>query len=270
VCALSFIPRLKERHAAIESGEDDVPAPTLTLKKVFQYVHKTNSTLVQHSPDVGFQLWLLGAVAADRLGPEMEAISYEFFTQSLVCFEEEISDSNRQFTAIHAFAASLSTVVNLEEENRATLSQKVIQHAAKLLKKPLQVRAISCCAQVYWCGEVFSDEKKVVECLQKCLKILDNIKESDPKTVGLWVEMLDRYVFFAQKGVDIASKVSVLSEACVANIEYADGCKDDSAALNAAKQAKVHLKETAKYIRFLQNNPETAAAFEEVRLPDGY
>lgn len=48
-------------------------------------------------------MWLLAALAADNASVMVggyEAICHEFLSQALVCFEEEISESKRQFAAL--------------------------------------------------------------------------------------------------------------------------------------------------------------------------
>lgn len=48
-------------------------------------------------------MWLMAAMAADNASVMVggyEAICHEFLSQALVCFEEEITESKRQFAAL--------------------------------------------------------------------------------------------------------------------------------------------------------------------------
>merc|ERR1719326_2105333 len=177
--ALGLISKLRkaERKRA-ELGEDAPPAPAVTVKKVFQFVHKTTTVLVSVCPEIALQLWLAAAVVADQVDSEkpgdFEGICYEFLTQGLICFEEEISESSKQYQGIFQLVGTLTNISCLDEENFDTISQKIVQHSARLLKKPMQCRAIAACSQLFWCS-ARSDGKKVLECLQKCLKITDNL-----------------------------------------------------------------------------------------------
>merc|ERR1719352_1051132 len=97
----------------------------------------------------------------------------------------------------------------------------------------MQCRAISSCAEMFGCKQK-TESKRVLECLQKCLKITDAVNQSDPKECGLWVEMLDRYVFFIESGCEeIALKfVDSLLNLCNEHISFAenaDGAKEQSA-----------------------------------------
>lgn len=52
---------------------------------------------------MALRLWLVAAMAADNANVAVggyEAICHEFISQALVCFEEEITESKRQFAAL--------------------------------------------------------------------------------------------------------------------------------------------------------------------------
>merc|ERR1719291_964478 len=144
--AMALLPKIRERDRRAKEGEEIAP-PAIGQKKVFQFMHKTNTALVSAHPDVALRMWLIGSVAADqadRMAPgSYEPICYEFLTQGLICFEEEISDTVRQYQCIYTLVGTLMQLTCLEAENFDTLSAKITQHAARLLKKPLQCRAVS-------------------------------------------------------------------------------------------------------------------------------
>ncbi len=80
-------------------------------------------------------------------------------------------------------------------EDYEALVTKVAQYANKLLKKPDQCRMVSLCAHLFWPQlkaasgpERFSDSDRVLECMQRALKIAAACDHN------LFVEILDRYV----------------------------------------------------------------------------
>ncbi|CAE8580979.1 unnamed protein product [Polarella glacialis] len=174
--ALGLLPKIQAREKRrAQDGDEAVPPPAVSLKKVFQFLHKTNTALMQASPEISLQLWLVASAAADhaerasgRQGA-FEPICYEFLTQALVVFEEEISDSSKQYEGIHAMVGTLSSISGLDPDNFDNVSQKITRHAARLLKKPMQCRAIAACSQLFWCT-ARRDAKRVRECLERCLK----------------------------------------------------------------------------------------------------
>merc|ERR1719203_2079031 len=195
-----------------------------------------------------------------------EPICFEFLTQALMAFEEEVTETNKQYHAVFNFVGTLTKLQGMEAENFDTISQKVTQHAARLLKKPLQCRAVAACSHLFWC-DARRDGKRVLECLQKCLKIVDAVVTADPKQVGLWVEMLDKYIYYYEVLVEEVEikYINGLLNLCEEHISYAE---KDSHAEEDGKRAKAHLKETAKYLRSLKNNknPEISSRFADLEL----
>lgn len=92
-----------------------------------------------------------------------------------------------------------------------TLITKCALHGAKLLKKPDQCRAVYACSHLWWgtmiagqqedgeeVAQPYHDGKRVLECLQKALKIADSCMDS-VTNVELFVEILNRYIYYFEK-----------------------------------------------------------------------
>lgn len=244
----------------------------VSVKKVFQFMHKTNTALVQSSPDSALILWLAAAAIADQCergsGSQgaYEAICYEFLTQALIVFEDELSDSAKQYSGVFKLVGSLTQITCLEAENFDNIGTKITQHAARLLKKPLQCRAVSACSHLFWC-DARRDGKRVLECLQKCLKIADNVVTSDSKQVGLWVEMLDKYAYYYEHECEEVTVkfVQSLINLCFEHISFAE---NDAQSAGEGRQARAHLQASLAYLRGLKGSskPEIAERFAELAL----
>merc|ERR1712176_939406 len=154
----------------------------------------------------------------------------------------------------------------LETENFDTIASKVTQHAARLLKKPMQMRAVSACTHLFWC-DARKDGGRVVECLQKCLKVQTNLMQSDCKSVGLWVELLDKYIFFFESCLPEVPNhfIENLINLCNEHIAFAE--QEQGSAAEAAK-AKAHLTCSVAYLKMQQQSgvPEVAAKFAELNI----
>lgn len=85
------------------------------------------------------------------------------------------------------------------EENYDALSTKTAVHSAKLLKKHDQCRAVYMCSHLFWKpggeGEGYKEGKRVLECLQKSLRIADACMDSS-MNVKLFVEILSEYLYY--------------------------------------------------------------------------
>jgi len=270
--AMSLIPRIREHERRFTKGEEEAP-PVVTVKKVFQFMHKTNTAMVSVNSEVALRLWLAAAAQADQAeiveretAPPgtFEPICFEFLTQALITFEEEISDSQRQYSSIFMLVGTLSKITCLDPDNFDTVAAKITQHGARLLKKPMQCRAVAACSHLFWC-DARRDGKRVLECLQKCLKITDAVVQADPKQVVLWVEMLDKYIgFYEMNCEDVVGKfIQSLINLCSEHISFAEA---DASAKEEAREAKAHLKSSTAYLRKLKNcsDPEVAARFSEL------
>ncbi|KAL8445098.1 hypothetical protein Emag_005205 [Eimeria magna] len=228
VSACRLLLSVLNRQQRAEQRDPDVTAPANGGKKVCQFLHSTCLELVQIDPQkrpmdlgvmtvlvyfilgcwfadldvdqVALRLWLMAAMAADNANVMVggyEAICHEFLSQALVCFEEEITESKRQFAALTEMVGCLSGFIRgLDRENYESIASKITQHGAKLLKKPDQCRAVLSCSHLYWNAAEYRDSRRVLECLQKCLKIADICVQASTSHVSLFIEILDKYVYY--------------------------------------------------------------------------
>jgi len=273
-CAMGLITKIRARERRrAQEGDEAAPAPAVTVKKVFQFIYKTIDVLVSVAPEVSMLLWLTAACVADQVDKQsaepgaFEGICYEFLTQALICFEESISESSRQYQAIFTLVGTLTQITCLDAESFDTVGSKVVQHSARLLKKPMQCRAIAACAQLFWCS-ARGNGQRVLECLQRCLKITDAVVTQDSKLVGLWVEITDKYIYFFEKKCDevAAKNIQTLLNLCVEHISFAEKSADSA---SEAARAKVHLKQTIGYVRAMRaSGGEVAERFADFDLND--
>ena len=116
-----------------------------------------------NNPELGFKLYLEIAVATDLLAystqptfqsasSEFSSISYDFMTQALLVYEDEISESKVQMQAITSMVGSLLSCRTFERTDYEALITKTAQYAAKLLKKPDQCRMVCLCSRLFYVG----------------------------------------------------------------------------------------------------------------------
>lgn len=158
-----------------------------------------------------------------------------------------MTDTARQFEGIHLLVGTLCNITCLDAENLDTLAAKVTRHGARLLKKPLQCKAVAACSHLYWCA-ARKDGKRVLECLQKCLKILEVIVQADAKFVSMWVDMFDTYSYYFEVGCEevTAAFVAALKDLCLEHISFAES---DASAQAEARAAKAHLAASVAHLK---------------------
>jgi vacuolar protein sorting-associated protein 35 len=137
---------------------------------------------------------------------------YEFWSQAITLFEEEITDSHAQIAAITLMVGSLETMTCFGEENYTALATQCAKVSSKLIKKPDQARGVLSCTHLFWSakvtekeGEEARDGKQVLKCLSKARKIANSCMEPLAKA-AIFVEILNRAMLFYEWG---AAEVSL-------------------------------------------------------------
>lgn len=184
-------------------GDDSSTSP----KKIFQLLNQTIEALsIVPAPELALRLYLQCAEAANDC--DLEPVAYEFFTQAYILYEEEVSDSKAQVTALHLIVGTLQRMHVFGVENRDTLTHKATGYSAKLLKKPDQCRAVYGCAHLFWVDDQdnMKDGERVLICLKRALRIanaaqqMSNAARGNTGSVLLFVEILNKYLYFYEKG----------------------------------------------------------------------
>ncbi|KAL7231274.1 hypothetical protein ACSBR2_009524 [Camellia fascicularis] len=183
--SLKLVRRLQgqEENAA---GEEVAPTP----KKIFQLLNQTvEALLTVPVPELALRLYLQCAEAANDC--DLEPVAYEFFTQAYILYEEEISDSRAQVTAIHLIIGTLQRIHVFGVENRDTLTHKATGYSAKLLKKPDQCKAVYACSHLFWVDENDSikDGERVLLCLKRALRIANAAQQMANATRGISISL---------------------------------------------------------------------------------
>ncbi|CAK7334207.1 unnamed protein product [Dovyalis caffra] len=203
--SLKLVRRLQGSQEQEENpfGDEGSTSP----KKIFQLLNQTIEALsIVPAPELALRLFLQCAEAANDC--DLEPVAYEFFTQAYILYEEEVSDSKAQVTALHLVIGTLQRMHVFGVENRDTLTHKATGYSAKLLKKPDQCRAVYGCAHLFWVEDQdnLKDGERVLICLKRALRIanaaqqMSNAARGNTGSVSLFIEILNKYLYFFEKG----------------------------------------------------------------------
>ena len=161
-------------------------------EKVFQYALEILEVLASQKPTTTLKLYLQCAIAADKC--KLEKVVYELMSQAFMIYEEEITDTKQQLGYLTQIITTLQSLVNVGADNYDTLSTKSCQYSSKLLRKTDQCIAAFTCSHLFWpVWEDMCDSAKVLECLQRSLKIVDSCMSSQQQP--LFVEILNKYLY---------------------------------------------------------------------------
>ena len=169
---------------------------------MFLFLQKLLLILSPHSPQQSFQLYLQLASTADQCATtandntsQFQAIAYEFMAQAFTLYEDQITDSKAQCAAITSMVGTLLTCHYFNKDDYDALITKTTQYAAKLLKKPDQCHMVTLCSHLF-ASDTTNQAQRVLECLQRSLKIADASITSSSNHIYLFVEILDQYVYY--------------------------------------------------------------------------
>lgn len=231
-------------------------------QKIFQFCHQTITALVKAElAELPLRLFLQGALAIDQIGfDNHEPVAYEFMSQAFSLYEDEISDSKAQLSAITLIVGALEQISCFTEENSEPLRTQCALAASKLLKKPDQCRGVATCSHLFWSGKNLAsnrqeshDGKRVVECLKKGLRIAKQCMDISVQ-VQLFVELLNHYIYFFEKGN---------SQITVQHLNQVIGkIKEDLPNLDAGdetEQITKHFKNTLDHLQSRLDTPEADA-----------
>jgi len=219
--------QLARRFRARQTEEKDWENRVSSL---FKFIHRLISILYTkvESPEMCLRLFLLAGQVADDCG--LEELTYEFFVQAFVTYEESISESRAQLQAITGIISSLQSSRVFGPDNYDTLITKAALHGSKLLKKSHQATAVLYASHMWWQGDEahresrtkppLRDGKRVLECLQKSLRIATGCID-ELTSVQLYVDALDRYIYYFEQGVEAVTPkyINSLVELITSNID---------------------------------------------------
>lgn len=142
--------KLARRYKAREHYDDNWSTQSSAL---YKFLHSALSQLYTRvngagASELALRLFCACGQTADQTGHE--EVSYEFFAQAFTVYEEAVSDSKAQFQAVCVISSALHQTRNFGKENYDTLITKCAQHAAKLLRKPDQCRAVYLASHLWW------------------------------------------------------------------------------------------------------------------------
>ena len=82
---------------------------------------------------------------------DLEDMAYEFMTTAYTIFEEDISETESKVSSLNLMTTTLFNLTCFGADNFDTLCANCISYSGKLLKKNLQVEAITVSSHLYYC-----------------------------------------------------------------------------------------------------------------------
>ena len=150
-----------------------------------------------------------GAEAINRLPnfSELEEVAYDFCTNSLLIYEEELSDSEAKFSAINLIVSTVFTLTCFGQENFDTLITNTVSYCSRLLKKPNQCEALTFASSLYY-SHYMKNGQKIMDCFKRIIKIADQAM-AQGKNLYLFANLLNKYIYYYSIDAEFVSTQSL-------------------------------------------------------------
>ncbi|OAX40480.1 vacuolar protein sorting-associated protein 35 [Rhizopogon vinicolor AM-OR11-026] len=229
--------RYKNREHLEEGWQDKV-------NTILKFVRQCTSILATQvdAPALALRLFLLAAQIASECGSGFEDLAYDFYVQAFSVYEDSISESRAQLAAITLIIGTLQGARVFNIDGYDTLITKAALHGARLLKKQHQATAVHAASHLWWQEPVeedgeadgaaikesdkaalspkedgegvkaypHQDSKRVLECLQKSLRIANSATE-EIVTVQLYCDTLEQYLYYFDRGAPAVAPKFIVS-----------------------------------------------------------
>jgi vacuolar protein sorting-associated protein 35 len=177
----------------------EIPMPSIDISKVFFQINELLQIIQSSYPEVTLRLYLQAAQVVNNIhhNANLDEQSYDFISQALLIYQDELSDSDQKMAAIKLIVATISHLKHFSPENYDTLATNTQQYCQKLLKKPDQCEALTLCLHLYT-NQGFENTDQFDKIISKVLKIAAVCMQT-PKNLILLVTILNKYLFYIHK-----------------------------------------------------------------------
>lgn len=245
---------------------------------MFVYVLQTIGSFAQYSPEKGIKLYLEAALTADKLGAESgsedEKETYGTVANELLslCFslyeQQSAQDTRIQRSCVISMIGTLMACRSLAKKDYEGLIMSVSKFAAKMSKQSEQCEMVTRCSHLFYVVDddgstvVYANPQRSLECLQRSLKLANACTTADVTNLKLFVELLDVYLYFFEKGNPHITGNYITGLAALIK-EHSNGIPMHGA-MQAVTEAKNQFLQIIRYVKAMKAKAETAEKFAAI------
>lgn len=261
------------------------PSRSKEMIRIFTQISELINEVKTVIPYDCIELNLQSGVVSNNCG--LLNITYEFFIESFIIYEELIIESKVQYRCIILIInhlIKLTTMIKYQMDDFDKLITKAAVYSSRLMRKTDQCRAVYQASHLWWIfieeeakrGDeagpgadgtaaeeqeddddadlimvpIKQDGKRVLECLQKSLRIADSIMDFNTK-MELFIEILNKSVYYFIHGNEMINVkyLNGLIELIWNNFKEMgiNGSSKDAAVSESREMG--HFERTLKYIK---------------------
>jgi vacuolar protein sorting-associated protein 35 len=173
----------------------------LNLSQIVSILYGLVSRVCRINPELGYKLSLQCALCIDLYDreKELEEKAYEFAADSLVIFQDNLTDQEAKINAIKIITSTYAHFECFDEENRITLYLNCAQFASKGIRRNEQVQGNLLASRLFWCKGL-QDEDRAKEYLNRGLKLA--VSEDNGKGADGLLHVLNGIIYLGVFGVE--------------------------------------------------------------------
>jgi len=238
---------VQSKYAEKLDDEDEERVQKKKRKKICKFIFNVLGVFSGIRPYESIRIYCHAAVTTSFLG--LEAFTYEFLSEALIKYEEDISDSVSQHDTILLLTATVERITIDDEESYDALRTKCAQHSSKLLKKPSQVNAMCACVHLFW-KKQFRNEDLVYKILQRACRYSGQTMD-DGEKIHLYLQILNKYLYLHKEGMEkitpeLMNKLLDIIKEDLKDLE--SDAPEDEEGLTKLSNLKTYYRNTIQYM----------------------
>jgi vacuolar protein sorting-associated protein 35 len=175
------------------------------MLNIFKLLNETISIVAEDNPENAFKLYLASAsqvnsILSDR--NNFEEACATFMNAAMNIYQEGKYDQNIKYNLLSQTVGYLLSFTILSHENVENIIKILAESGAKMMKRGDQFNSMLNIAEIYF--SVLKDGNKVNEFIGKARKYAD-FAMTNPQNVVLFVELLNKFLYFVEKGDEVIS-----------------------------------------------------------------
>jgi vacuolar protein sorting-associated protein 35 len=175
------------------------------MLNIFKLLNETISIVAEDNPENAFKLYLASAsqvnsILSDR--NNFEEACATFMNAAMNIYQEGKYDQNIKYNLLSQTVGYLLSFTILGHENVENIIKILAESGAKMMKRGDQFNSMLNIAEIYF--SVLKDGNKVNEFIGKARKYAD-FAMTNPQNVVLFVELLNKFLYFVEKGDEVIS-----------------------------------------------------------------
>ena len=173
------------------------------MLNIYKLLNEVIGLIVQEKPELAFKLYICSACQVNEILIERDKFSescLNFIYNALGILDDGKFNQNIQVTLFESITSNLINCDILKNELKEEIIKQLTKHSENIEKREDQFKIMLMIGQVYYI--IFKDGKKICDCLSKARRYADFAMTS-PKNLCLYVELLNKMIYFVDKGDDV-------------------------------------------------------------------